>query len=106
MRNLAEDPAHRQILAQLTSSLVDRRYGTDLDWLDGNRLVGLAEKPRYTTKPTEQRTGRSARTQIQMNLGCVPSDKYNQVPIVIMYRSVDPSPVGEATEGMPQVIRS
>ena len=45
MHNLADDAAHADIRQQLTHQLIENMYGADLKWVDGDSLVGLADKP-------------------------------------------------------------
>ena len=43
MRDLSEDPAHASVREDLTRVLVQHLYGSDLEWLDGDELVGLPD---------------------------------------------------------------
>jgi arylsulfatase A-like enzyme len=41
--DVSEEPAYAEARQRLTELLVDDLYGTDLEWLDGGRLVGTPE---------------------------------------------------------------
>ena len=43
LHDLAGDPAHADVLAQHTALLVENLYGSDLEWLEDGRLVGLPD---------------------------------------------------------------
>ncbi len=45
LEDLSESPAHAGRLKELHETLVGELYGSDLEWLEGNRLVGLPEEP-------------------------------------------------------------
>ena len=44
MHDLADDAAHADICQRLTARLIQNMYGDDLQWVDGDRLVGLTDK--------------------------------------------------------------
>ena len=44
MCNVADVPAYVRTRNQLTRYLISRLYGSDLEWLDGDRLVGLPDR--------------------------------------------------------------
>ncbi|MCH8206988.1 MAG: sulfatase-like hydrolase/transferase [Chloroflexi bacterium] len=57
LRDLAGDPAHRDVVEHLTRSLVGRLYGSDLRWLEGDRLVGLPEEEYTSVRPPDRGLG-------------------------------------------------
>ena len=44
IHNLADTGLHKDVLQRLTTLLVDRLYGSDLDWIEEGRLVGLPDR--------------------------------------------------------------
>ncbi len=57
MRDLAGDSAHNEVRARLTAALVERLYGSDLEWLDSGRLVGLPEDENTPRRPPDRGLG-------------------------------------------------
>lgn len=57
MQNLAGDPAYSDVLTRLTNDLINKLYGTDLEWLDGNKLVGLKEDKDTPVEPLDRGLG-------------------------------------------------
>ena len=49
--NLAESPAHTETKERLTQKLIENLYGSDLEWLKNNNIVGLPDK-QYEPTPT------------------------------------------------------
>jgi len=45
MHDLSDDPAYAEVREQLTGVMIENLYGSDLKWLEGDRLVGLSEPP-------------------------------------------------------------
>ena len=45
LTDLAGKASHAEILERMTNRLVDELYGSDLDWFDGDKLVGYPDKP-------------------------------------------------------------
>ena len=43
LNDLSEDSSVADVKAELTQKLIDELYGSDLDWLDRGKLVGLSE---------------------------------------------------------------
>ena len=43
MRDVADDPDYAKVRAELTELLKDQLYGSDLDWLDHEELVGVPD---------------------------------------------------------------
>jgi len=41
--DLADDPSHAEVRERLTRLLVKNLYGSDLEWMDGDELVGLPD---------------------------------------------------------------
>lgn len=52
--DLAADPDHQAILDRLTDLLISELYGTDLEWVKDDQLVGLP-RPDYTVKRDHRR---------------------------------------------------
>jgi len=50
MQDLADDPSHADVLAQMTELLVGELYGDDLDWVKDGKLVGVPE-PEFIPQP-------------------------------------------------------
>ena len=46
MNDLADDTSYATVRERLTALLVENLYGADLDWLDGDKLVGLPDRER------------------------------------------------------------
>ena len=44
MNDLANDASYAGVRERLTALLVENLYGSDLEWLDGGRLVGLPDR--------------------------------------------------------------
>ena len=44
IHNLAGIELHKDALQRLTTLLVNRLYGSDLDWIEEGRLVGLPDR--------------------------------------------------------------
>lgn len=45
MSDLAGEPAHADTLTRMTECLIAEFYGSDMAWLDGDRLVGTPDRP-------------------------------------------------------------
>ena len=45
MHDLSDDPGYAEVRERLTGVLIENLYGSDLEWLDGGKLVGLPEPP-------------------------------------------------------------
>ena len=55
MRDVSEDRGNAEVRERLTQLLIGRLYGTDVEWLDGDRLVGMPE-PEWTPKENVERS--------------------------------------------------
>ena len=44
MVDVADDPRYAEVRDRLTKIMVDNLYGVDLEWLDGDRLVGWPDR--------------------------------------------------------------
>jgi arylsulfatase A-like enzyme len=50
LKDLSDDPAHSQIIEELTATLRGYLYGDDLGWVDHGRLIGLPDQE-FEPKP-------------------------------------------------------
>jgi arylsulfatase A-like enzyme len=53
LNDLSESPRHARTLEALTSALIEELYGSDVDWLEDGRLVGL---PDFEPAPPDNRS--------------------------------------------------
>ena len=44
IRSLADDPSYADVRDRLTGLLIQNLYGSDLEWLDGDKVVGLPDR--------------------------------------------------------------
>jgi len=56
LRDLSADPAHADVRDDMIRRLIKQFYGGDLKWVDGDRLVGLPDKP-YDPQPNRRLSG-------------------------------------------------
>ena len=56
MWDLGESSDHTEVKQRLTEKLIENLYGSDLAWVEGDRLVGLADK-KYEPKPNRGMQG-------------------------------------------------
>ena len=54
--DLADSQEHAAIRADLTDRLIAELYGSDLEWVENGRLVGLPDRP-YTPGPNKGLSG-------------------------------------------------
>ena len=59
LHDLAGAAGYGDVIARLKEVLISHLYGSDLDWMDGNRLVGLPEPQ----GPLPQKPDRTLRSQ-------------------------------------------
>ena len=45
LTDLGADSAHADTIERFKTKLIKELYGTDLDWFDGDQLVGYPDKP-------------------------------------------------------------
>jgi arylsulfatase A-like enzyme len=55
LRDLSDDAAHASVKDRVTGLLVENLYGSDLEWLDGDKLVGLPEPEPRAQHPNPSR---------------------------------------------------
>ena len=48
--DIANDPNHTDARTRLEAALISHLYGQDLEWVDGNKLVGM-DAPEFTIEP-------------------------------------------------------
>ena len=56
MRDVADDAEYAEVREELTRLLVSRLYGSDLEWLDNEKLVGTPDKE-WTAQPNRRWSG-------------------------------------------------
>ena len=64
LRDVSDDPAYSTVHDELTDVLIQRMYGDDRRWTDGDRLIGMpapeeSPYPPPRSRPTRDRTGPS-----------------------------------------------
>jgi hypothetical protein len=45
MQDLAADPAYADTLGRVSGYLIQEAWGSDLQWIEDGKLVGLPDKP-------------------------------------------------------------
>ncbi len=57
MRDLVDDPDQREVAKRLTDTMVEQFYGSDRDWLEGDKLVGVQEDEHMPRRPPDRGLG-------------------------------------------------
>ena len=57
LHDLADDPSCAEVRERLTRLLVQNLYGSDLEWMDGDELVGLPDIEWTPRRPPDRELG-------------------------------------------------
>lgn len=68
LHNLAEDPAHAEVLEEYTRLLMAEIHGSDREWIRDGKLVGLSEKE-FRFRPSQSNCGVLSNRELLLQRG-------------------------------------